>query len=70
MISMAEKKYTLRIPEELHAQLEAIAKGEKRSLHNQILVMLEAAARAAAPAGQAAEAPAARPPARSRKRGE
>lgn len=43
---MADKKFTIRIPEDLHAQLEQIAKDDLRSLHSQILVILrEAAAR-------------------------
>lgn len=42
--TMAEKKYTIRIPEELHAELERIAKEDMRSLHAQIIVMLREAA--------------------------
>lgn len=41
MPDKAEKKYTLRIPEDLHAQLEEQARKERRSLHGQILVMLQ-----------------------------
>lgn len=43
MIDVADKKYTIRIPEELHAQLERAAKEDMRSLHSQILVMLREA---------------------------
>ena len=44
MIAVADKKYTLRIPEGLHAQLEQIAKQDRRSLHAQIITILEEAA--------------------------
>ena len=43
MITVADKKYTLRIPEGLHAQLEEQAKKERRSLHAQMLVILQEA---------------------------
>jgi len=38
-----DKKFTLRIPEELHAELERAAKEDMRSLHSQILVLLREA---------------------------
>ena len=41
MISVADKKYTLRIPEDLHSKLEEQARKERRSLHQQMLVMLQ-----------------------------
>jgi len=41
MIAVADKKYTLRIPEELHAKLEQQAKQERRSLHQQMLLILQ-----------------------------
>jgi hypothetical protein len=44
MIDVADKKYTIRIPEELHADLERIAKEDLRSLHATIVVMLREAA--------------------------
>jgi hypothetical protein len=44
MIAVADKKYTLRIPEELHAALEQIAERDRRSLHAQIITMLEESA--------------------------
>lgn len=47
MLTMAEKKYTLRIPDELHAQLEELARKDMRSLHKQILVILQEAAQKA-----------------------
>lgn len=43
MLALAAKKYTLRIPEELHAQLEEQARKERRSLHSQMLVILQEA---------------------------
>ncbi len=46
MIDVAEKKYTIRIPDELHAQLKRLADQDMRSLHSQIIILLrEAAAR-------------------------
>lgn len=45
MIDVAnEKKFTLRIPDDLHEQLKRIADQDMRSLHSQILVMLREAA--------------------------
>ena len=45
MIAVAEnKKYTIRIPEDLHGQLKQLADQDMRSLHAQILVMLREAA--------------------------
>ena len=41
MLSVADKKYTLRIPEELHSRLEEQARKDRRSLHQQMLVMLQ-----------------------------
>jgi len=35
------KRYSLRLPEDLHAALQRSAQKEYRSLHNQILVVLE-----------------------------
>lgn len=43
MLAVADKKYTLRIPEDLHAQIETAAKKERRSLHAQMLVMIQEA---------------------------
>lgn len=43
MIAVADKKYTLRIPEDLHAKLEEQARKERRSLHQQMLIMLQEA---------------------------
>ena len=40
---MVDKKYTLRIPEELHSKIGAMAQKERRSLHAQMLVMLQEA---------------------------
>jgi hypothetical protein len=40
------KQVSLRIPDELHTVLVQIAEQERRSLHAQILVMLEAQAKA------------------------
>jgi predicted HicB family RNase H-like nuclease len=44
MSDTKEKKYTLRIPDALHAQLTRQAKEDRRSLHTFIIVTLEAAA--------------------------
>lgn len=44
MIDVAtEKKFTLRIPDDLHEQLKSIADQDMRSLHSQILVLLQEA---------------------------
>jgi predicted HicB family RNase H-like nuclease len=41
-----EKRFSLRIPEDLHADLSTMAKEQSRSLHNLIIVILrEAVAR-------------------------
>jgi hypothetical protein len=37
---MAEKRFNLRIPEELHERLEELARRDLRSLHSEILVLL------------------------------
>ncbi len=46
IMAETEKRFSLRIPEDLHADLSKMADEESRSLHNLIIVTLrEAAAR-------------------------
>ena len=35
------KRFSLRLPDDLHAALQLAAQNEYRSLHNQILIILE-----------------------------
>lgn len=35
------KRFALRLPDDLHEQLKEVAEGERRSLHAQILWLLE-----------------------------
>jgi len=50
MIDVAnEKKFTLRIPDDLHEQLKLIADQDMRSLHSQILVILREGVEARTP---------------------
>ena len=37
------KRFTLRLPPALHSQLESLAEQDRRSLHAEILVLLEEA---------------------------
>lgn len=36
-----EVKYTLRLPESIHKELEAMAKKNRRSLNNELLIIFE-----------------------------
>ena len=40
---MAERKLTLRISEELHAEIAALAEEDLRSVHSEIIVLLREA---------------------------
>ncbi|HSH80927.1 MAG TPA: Arc family DNA-binding protein [Herpetosiphonaceae bacterium] len=40
---MAEKKFTLRLPEDMHAALNQMADEEIRSLHSMVIVILREA---------------------------
>jgi hypothetical protein len=43
MIDVAEKKYTIRIPEDLHARMAELAEKDRRSLHAEMLILMEEA---------------------------
>jgi hypothetical protein len=38
-----EKKFTLRLPEDMHAALSQMAEEDSRSLHSMVVVLLRAA---------------------------
>ncbi len=58
IMAESEKKFTLRLPEELHATLNQMADEEMRSLHSMVVVILrEAAEQWLKAKGQPSDAP-------------